>query len=498
MRIVFLLIALAGCIETSVVQCTDGRTCPAGTQCHATYALCISTEQQTACAALADGDACMADDIGGECFDGLCIKPLCGDGLVTSDEQCDHENVDGATCVDLAWYEGALTCDASCRFVETACNGRCGDGVVNGAESCDGVGTRPAYSTCLTFGFDAGELGCSTGCEPGLDECARLYWLATDLQMEAYSIHGAGDLLLAVGRAGEIRRFGVLGWTLMTSGTTVDLDDVFVADSANAWVVGKGGLILHFDGLAWSQVASSTTADLRGVWAASSTDAFAVGAGGVILHWNGSAWSAMTSPTNLDLEDIWGFSGSDVHVAGTGQALRYNGTAWTINGGFPTTQHAIWGAAPNDVWMGGGYGDTNGELHHWNGTTWTTETIAGMGDVFSIWGTSSDNVYFAPYLHGLYHWNGQSLTKFVAPVFFVRALGGRGPDELFASTFTVGRPRVEPRRPARWLVHGRLRHRGGRLLRVWRRRERALGRVLVDSDPEPRDERWVLAGRIHE
>jgi cysteine-rich repeat protein len=110
-RWLLVLLALgAGCVSSDSVRCGD-RTCPTGNKCDNAHSLCVSKDQASACAALADGDQCHADDIdkSGVCDQTFCV-PGCGDG-VTQDpnavgvvEECDDGNFqshDGcsSTCV---------------------------------------------------------------------------------------------------------------------------------------------------------------------------------------------------------------------------------------------------------------------------------------------------------------------------------------------------------------------------------------------------------------
>jgi hypothetical protein len=62
----------------------------------------------------------------------------------------------------------------------------------------------------------------------------------------------------------------------------------------------------HFDGKAWSVVSSGTTMDLRAIATCGSADAWAVGDQGTILHWNGTSWNPMESGTGQDLLAIAG------------------------------------------------------------------------------------------------------------------------------------------------------------------------------------------------
>ena len=47
-------------------------------------------------------------------------EPRCGNGVIDEDEECDGEDVDGVTCVNLGFESGQLTCDPMICTFETA------------------------------------------------------------------------------------------------------------------------------------------------------------------------------------------------------------------------------------------------------------------------------------------------------------------------------------------------------------------------------------------
>ncbi len=68
---------------------------------------------------------------------------LCGDGIITSGEQCDGANLGGATCVSRGFSSGTLNCGPSCEFNTSSCiavsssfvggSGGGGGGILNGS-----------------------------------------------------------------------------------------------------------------------------------------------------------------------------------------------------------------------------------------------------------------------------------------------------------------------------------------------------------------------------
>lgn len=103
--------------------------------------------------------------------------PDCGNGAVdVAGEQCDGGDFGGETCASLGLGAGALSCDGTCRFDTSACRAiTCGNGVFELGEQCEvdwasGV-VVSGGGDCISQGFDAGTLGCSTGCSYDTSRC---------------------------------------------------------------------------------------------------------------------------------------------------------------------------------------------------------------------------------------------------------------------------------------------------------------------------------------
>lgn len=95
----------------------------------------------------------------------------CGDGVAVGDEECDGEDLRGATCASLDMGTGALGCSESCAFDTSACDvpQECGNGVVEGSERCDGADF--GSDSCELRGFARGPLSCTESCEVDISNC---------------------------------------------------------------------------------------------------------------------------------------------------------------------------------------------------------------------------------------------------------------------------------------------------------------------------------------
>lgn len=99
------------------------------------------------------------------------------DGVVFPGEQCDGDGfpnrrrcdpiVPDATGGELACFENRQLDLSSCTFAHTSCNG----GARDGREMCDGADLGDA--SCLSLGYDGGELGCLENCAFDVSRCER-------------------------------------------------------------------------------------------------------------------------------------------------------------------------------------------------------------------------------------------------------------------------------------------------------------------------------------
>ena len=132
---------------------------------------------------LEPGEECDGDDLGGATCESLgysggtlaCLSDcsdfdtsgcethvaICGNNVLEPDEECDGDDLGGATCESLGFDRGVLGCDQNCLFDVSDCS-KCGDNIINGDEVCDGDDLGGA--TCSSLGLQSGNLSCLPDC----------------------------------------------------------------------------------------------------------------------------------------------------------------------------------------------------------------------------------------------------------------------------------------------------------------------------------------------
>jgi hypothetical protein len=127
----------------------------------------------------------------------------------------------------------------------------------------------------------------------------------------------------------------------------------------------------------------------------------------------------------IDLISIWGSSPSDVWAVGDADVSyntiwHYDGVTWSRDSVYGAGNlQTVYGFAPDIVWAASAPGDG---AFHFNGSTWTTFRnllLPGypISDFDDIWGDSPTNIYFVGAVENassakgtILHFDGQSWT----------------------------------------------------------------------------------------
>lgn len=133
---------------------------------------------------------------------------------------------------------------------------------------------------------------------------------------------------------------------------------LFLVPGKALWLVGEDAAVVRYPVSplgAGVVMPTPSRASLLGAWG-HDEQLWVVGSGGTVLHFDGNDWHAQDSGTAVTLNAIFGFSSSDVWATGdNGTVLHFDGKSWSrvAVGSYSGNLRAVWGSAPDDVWIGG-------------------------------------------------------------------------------------------------------------------------------------------------
>lgn len=236
--------------------------------------------------------------------------------------------------------------------------------------------------------------------------------IANGINATRANLSPAGELYAVVGHrvmhlVGEdwTEMLAVKGYTAVNGGPEpIPLNDIAVIDENNIVVVGNSyclyagpywickNNIYRFNGSSWKDIGPwNSEVDMRSVWGNSAHDVF-IGAGaGRMLHYDGATLVPMDIPTGRTITGIWGRSNDDVYAVTPGlpaEVLHYDGVSWqTINASLNVSVGAIH--------EGGGGVIASGSAGYaiYDGSNWSSGTVAAHERVMGIWGRSSNDLF---------------------------------------------------------------------------------------------------------
>jgi ribosomal 30S subunit maturation factor RimM len=139
----------------------------------------------------------------------VCGGAVCGNSVIEGSEQCDASNMNGHTCMTEGFDGGNVSCTGSCTVNTASCckhactgntqcigttqqtcqdsnndgckewvntgtcpsNPVCGNSVIEGSEQCDASNMNG--HTCMTEGFDGGNVSCTGSCTVNTTSCCK-------------------------------------------------------------------------------------------------------------------------------------------------------------------------------------------------------------------------------------------------------------------------------------------------------------------------------------
>ncbi|HEX5132729.1 MAG TPA: hypothetical protein VFX92_09605 [Candidatus Krumholzibacteria bacterium] len=209
------------------------------------------------------------------------------------------------------------------------------------------------------------------------------------------------------------RRLDGNAWVDLNKQAITDLPVTAIHGSADddVWAVGNG-MILHYDGHAWTWVNGAFQRYLHDVW----TDGrivLAVGDNGAILSFNGNGWELAQSPTTRSLIAISGWNGGAVAVGESGTVLRSDGLRWSaVPSPVDWSLYDVAAFGPQRMLA---VGDNPRVVLEYRSGTWTSRTIDsyvshGLNGSMCLVANGMDDYYVGQYGGDIHHFDGTSWT----------------------------------------------------------------------------------------
>lgn len=142
---------------------------------------------------------------------------------------------------------------------------------------------------------------------------------------------GANDIL-AAGNAGQIRRWDGNSWNLITSGTTNNLEKVFVLDSTHAYFGGASGTVLFWDGNGITNLNfPDATKRVSAIWGTSPTNIWfgTTPTPGAWWHYDGISFTEFQSNAP-GLFTMHGLNANDIYSDGNLVVEHFDGANWQV------------------------------------------------------------------------------------------------------------------------------------------------------------------------
>jgi hypothetical protein len=236
---------------------------------------------------------------------------------------------------------------------------------------------------------------------------------------------------------------------------------VWGSSSSDVYASGCGVLIHSTGAGIWTQQTASAASNITGFWGSSSGDVYGASYSALVHSTGGGNWSTVALPaghpwhlqagTSFGANDAWAVGTQPTpgcaSCSGVAALLHLSGGVWTevpIPSLFgPGGLNKIWGVSDSDLYIGG-YSGGGAVVYH-QGATFTQQRGLGsiIGQVRSIWGSATDDVYVVtdpqmggqPMLHsrGDGTWTPLVLDPMQAPA----AIWGSGPRDVYVITTDI-------------------------------------------------------------
>ncbi|CAK69158.1 unnamed protein product (macronuclear) [Paramecium tetraurelia] len=186
-----------GCSSWCQFQCQPSSICPTCVNnrceiCASQYTLssnkiCLLKCQPSCIDCDTNGKGCLACQLGYDRIDNFCYS-ICGDGIVTDDEQCDDGNFilgDGCHFCQFNCQDSCLNCISGLCYdcldgyelILFTCHPICGDALLRNDEQCEILNTQVVQNNCISCQFTC-DINCQL-CQFGIcQQCTKGYDLS--------------------------------------------------------------------------------------------------------------------------------------------------------------------------------------------------------------------------------------------------------------------------------------------------------------------------------
>lgn len=201
----------------------------------------------------------------------------------------------------------------------------------------------------------------------------------------------------------------------------------FAQGQLRVWADPRGGAAYVFSAFGRLEKVTPSTITtlsyqpaLRDVVMTASNSAVAVGWNMFLSRWDGTKWTVDAPPSGTPsvriLQGVWSDGPSNAWAVGNSSTIvRWGGTAWSLVSDVAKpvassdNYNAVWGVG-GDVWIVG----DNSILHCKSAASCTVENSGG-GALYSVWGTSSSNLFAVGAAGRILRYNGTSWSAMSSP-----------------------------------------------------------------------------------
>lgn len=208
------------------------------------------------------------------------------------------------------------------------------------------------------------------------------------------------------------------------------VNGIYGFSSSNVWVVGEtaagASLILNYNGTKWKDYSTNDGKALKCIWGASSKNIWAAGIN-TLFHFDGAKWEMFDffiPPQGVQILSISGLSSDEVYMVGGRNDVmppidtmfyylyNFKGSQWSIvDSTYITSYGSVWNFGVIVKAIGGSMYSASDRMFKKEGDNWVIINDDPL--IFSLGGSSSENIFTAGIYGTAYHYNGTDWKKLI-------------------------------------------------------------------------------------